>query len=530
MVLMPRAMWSGLAEPMNAALATGSVKFGLKSFAYQFQNLWNKTSAQERTELAQYLGTVTSSMHDSIMLSRMSADYSDSPRLNRLMTQYYKTTGMTQMVNAQRVAATTAGSGFLGKLARDYLNTGTGRGELNAKDDATRWFNELGVPDRIHDDFAKWMTALGGALPKTSSLVNDSMGSAYGLAIRRLVDRVNQDPYKVDRAVASSRPIVGLMFQLMSFNYQFARNILMPLYGQIEHSAGRAKLAAGGGLRGNLAGATAAGGSLVHAGAMVGAVLGAGLMTTTLRQLLFAPDQMKDHADKGDLFEYLRDLTFQRSGLNGTLDPIIQVFSNLRYDADIASLMDGATVHWFSKNIQDVIQPFVTTNDSPNSNTRLYNQARGMFNLVGVPLAAVGLTMLGEAGGPLTRLASGAALQYGTSPAAAAYAASTVAGPKGTTLPKEGESTLPDLSSLLPELPSLDGGDAAPADSAGMNAPWGLVDDVAVPTWKYGQVAFQRLPGPVKVAAGLGALGYAGYDYLSKTAPYREAAANAAGQ
>jgi hypothetical protein len=62
-------------------------------------------------------------------------------------------------------------------------------------------------------------------------------------------------------------------------------------------------------------------------------------VTTTLRQLLFAPDQWKKHEEEGTLLEYLRDLAMQRAGLNGTLDPIIQMATNLRYNADITSLM-----------------------------------------------------------------------------------------------------------------------------------------------------------------------------------------------
>lgn len=528
LALMPRAVWSSLAEPMNAALVTGDARAGFKIFASQFGQLFKTVSSGDRTKLANFLGVTTSAMHDSIMLSRMSADYADSPRLNRLMSQYYRVTGLTQVTNSQRIGAAHMSNWFLTKLAQDLQG-----GSVNAKDNATRWFRGLGLNDPVHADFAKFMTDLGGNAPSIDLLQKHDMGNAYGLAVRRLTDRVIQDPYKVDRATLSSVPVLGLVYQLMSFNYQFQRNVLNPLMGNIEHSYGRAKLAAearGAGRLGATAqGLVAGGGSLVHAASIAASVIGVGFMTTALRQLLFAPDQWDKHEKDGDLVDYLTDLTVQRSGLNGVLDPIIQLFTNLRYDSEISTLFNGASINWMAKNAQDVIQPFVTANDSPNTNTRLFNQARGAFNLVGVPLAATGLTMLGGAGGPLTRLAAGAALQYGTSPGIASDFAGMLAGEKGTTLPKPGASGLTKLSGLqtglnpLAKLGGEQAGEGAGGPGPGGLIPWGLMDDVAMPAWRVLGPTINALPGPVKIGAlGLGGAIGAG-EYLSQTAPFRNA-------
>ena len=528
--LMPRAMWSALAEPMNAALATGSARVGFKTFVNQVGFLWNRASALERTEFANFLNVTQSAMMDSILLSRMSADYADSPRLNRLMTMYYKVTGLTQLTNSQRTGAAAANNWFLGKLARDYLDIGTSTRRENARDNAERWFNELGINPTNHEAFAKWMTDLEGNLPTIERLQTDDMASAYGLAIRRLTDRVIQDPYKIDRAAFSNVPLLGLAFQMMSFNYQFQRNVLNPLWAGIEHSYGRAKLRAQDKGAGSVAatgqGILAAGGAATHAAAMAGTVIGAGLMTTALRQLLFAPDQWKQHEADGDLEDYLLNLTFQRSGLNGTLDPIIQLFSNLRYNADVTSLIGGATPHWIGRNAQDIIQPFVTTNDSLNSNTRIFNATRGAYNLFGVPLMATGLTMAGNIGGPISKLVAGGLLQYGTSPGAAAGATEAIVGsPKGAKREKETADGLPKLPELpeLPELPGLpqpgEGGIAG--GGGGGLIPWGLVDDFVVPAWRYGGPVVGGLPRTVKGAAVAAGALYGGSKYLEATEPFR---------
>ena len=528
--LMPRAVWSALAEPMNAAMATGSMKVGFKTFAYQFGSLVNKASAKERTEMAELLNVITSKMHDTVMMSRMSADYSDSPLINKLMTKFYRVTGLTQVTNAQRTASAAANNWFLAKLSRDYVNQDGDKNAKHAREDATRWFNELGLKDvnNGHARFAKWMNDLGGEIPGTRELAKDPMLGAYSLAIRRLVDRSIQDPYKVDRAVTSSLPMIGLAFQLMSFNYQFQRNVLTPIWGSIEHNAGRAYLearAAGGGKLGSaVQGLGAGGGTAAHALGAAGAMIGASVLTTLVRQSLFAPDQMQKHMDEGDLAEYILGLGMQRTGLNGTLDPFIQVFNNMRYDTDLSSLVNGAGINWFSHNAMDLIQPFVNANDSPNTNTRAYNQARAAYNLIGVPLASTLLSVLGDAGGPITRAISSAALQYGTAPAAADAFAATVAGPKGKDLAQsQGMGELPEMQGMSD--PTAGGGEGeGRADKIGGSAfaPIGLADDIAIPAARYVGPIINRMPWQAKAGAVAAGLGYGAYKYLEGTAPFRE--------
>jgi hypothetical protein len=174
-------------------------------------------------------------------------------------------------------------------------------------------------------------------------------------------------------------------------------------------------------------------------------------------------------------------------------------------------------------------------NDSPNTNTRYFNAARGAFNLVGVPAAAYALTTLGGVGGAAAKVAAGAALQFGTSPGAAAAFAGAVAGEKGAQLPKETDGKLPELPGLagLPSLPSEGGDDGkgeakgkgAAQDASGGVIPWGLADDVAKPAWQVlgepAATALARVPGPLKVLGGLGAAAYGAKSFLDTTAPWR---------
>jgi hypothetical protein len=540
MVLMERAMWASLHEPIAASMVTGDFRAGLATWGRSVGQLMGTASAKDRTALAEFLGVITSPMHDTTMLSRMGADYSDSPRMQRMLTNFYKTTWLTQVTNGQRAATVGTSNWFLSKLSQNLLDTGTDTAAGHARDNAGRWFRELGLPDSIHRDFARWMVDMNGALPTPEMLsnrpgqagmganINVGMGDAYSLAVRRLADRIIQDPKKVDRALLANVPGIGLAFQLMSFNYSFHENVLNPALSRIGHTyvRGREEATARGAGRvsANVQATFGTTGTVVNTMAIAASMVGAALMTGVVRQLLFAPDQLEKHAEEGDLWPYLLRMAVSRSGLYGKYDPLQQTFNHLKYDSDLASMMHGASINWFAKNLQDLFTPLLGTKGSnaAGTNTAEFNQARAAFNLIGVPAAALGLTAMGTFG-PVSRILAGAALQAGTSPAAANWVARQFAGHKGATLPTPGAGgrgmpTLPKLGGGMPTLPKLggSGGAAKPADKG--SGFTGLVGDVAIPAIGY---IVPQLSTPLKLgAAGAGAA-YGVYEANKAVAPFR---------
>ena len=73
----------------------------------------------------------------------------------------------------------------------------------------------------------------------------------------------------------------------------------------------------------------------------------------------------------GDLGSYLKDLAFSRSGLNGVFDPILQVFSHLKYDSDLTALTHGASINYYMGNLQKVLQPLLGTRRPENQHRAL---------------------------------------------------------------------------------------------------------------------------------------------------------------
>ena len=530
LVMMPRSVWSQIAEPMNASLATGQFSAGPNTYGYQWAHIvgtiFKTASAAERTRWAQAVGIINAGHEDAIMASRMGANYDSDPKLGGMMARFFRMTGMTLATNSMRIGNAQANHWVLRNFAKDFLAPDTGAGSRRAQDNATRWFNDMGIPPEVHNKFATWLKDMPG-MPSADDILadKDGMMGAYTLGVRHLVDRSIQDPKKIDRAARSLDASYRLVFQLQSFNYSMQHNILNPAMERIGHAYTFTKkdaIAHGASPAAATAKALAvSGGTAVKTVALAGSIVGATFMASTLRQLLFAPDQWEEHKKNGDLWSWLRDLAMQRSGLNGVLDPIIQTLTNARYLGDTQTLLNGAGPTWVAKNVQDILTGVAGANDSPNTNTAAFNAIKASFNLVGVPLATYGLTLLSAplaaAGGIPGEIGASLLSQFATSPYAVSKVTAAIVGRKGATRADAGGNGdgLPELPEP-PELPSLpgeggadEGGGGAGAKGAASGvgaAPWGMADDVAVPLIKIGGPWVSALPGPLKIAgAGLAA-------------------------
>ena len=551
LAMMERAVWSSLTEPVVAGLATGQMRAAFKNMGYTFGQLMRTADARDRTALAELLNVISSPQHDSVMLSRQGVDVNDQPQMGRLLSNFYRATFLTQVTNGQRAATVGTSNWFLGKLAQHILDTGTDPKAVHGRQDAARWLRELGLPDEIHQKFSQFMVDLQGKLPTPQMLgagpganalagenagMLSGMGDAYSLAVRRLTDRIIQDPYKVDRAMLTGKPILGLAYQLMSFNYSFQKNVLNPAGERLVHNflRGRSEAMSGpqpvGQVRGALAGLAAHPGALAATVGAAFAMYAASLMTTIVRQYILAPDQWDTHQKKGDLWSYLKDLAFSRSGLNGVLDPLLQAWSHLKYDSDLMAVTHGASPNYYITALQKVLQPILGQGD-PKTNTQLYNAAQGMFNLVGVPLMAYGLTAVSSVAGPIGKIGAGLALQGLTSPAASNRIATILAGPKGATRPEPAGAgdpgELPGMEGM-DGLPGMDSGGAGAGgkDAAGGHALaagpiMGIMDDVMVPAMRYLGPMISSLSPATKAAAGIAAGAYGAYEFLKAGAPFR---------
>lgn len=520
-MLMPRAAWNSIMEPINTGLANNSMKSAFHAFAAQFGQIMHTADSYERARTAGMMGILSNHLIDNALTMRSGADYSDSPQLARLMGNFYRANLLTQLTESGRLASFAANH----MHALGQADNLTHRSRFK-REDAERYFNEMGIPPSLREEYATWLRSQPG-IPTVENLTGGEWTPLYQQHMNRATDRSYQLGYKGDRPMGADHPAFRMMFQLQSFTYSFTRNILLPLFDRVMHRSEQGYRFAQEAGYGKAASLAAGAGSGLAAAAqsakLAGSLVLATLITSTARQYLFAQDQWQKHEEDGTLGEWLIDLAVQRSGLNGTFDPAIQVLTNLRYNADVATLLLGPGPNYILGNMQDVIAPIAAA-PSGETNTQYHRQVRAAYNLIGVPLASFLTTQASSVGGPVLRAPLALAQMYGTSADASSSFASSITGPPKTKLPSD-------------ELPGLPGEDKDPlpgledeTSGAGLHGagaiPWGFVDDAIIPLSRVMGPAVAVTPGWARkgLVAGAGLMG--ANAYYGAMEPYRRAAAD----
>jgi hypothetical protein len=503
--LMPRAVLSSLTEPMAIIAKTGNFKAAGQAFAGQIGDIIGTATSKDKRALAEAAGLVMSSLHDTILQDRNNAAYWDSPGLGKLMSYYYRTFGLTQLTNSQVTqVSTVAAHQAVAAWSKDFLGA-----DKRLAHEAAAQFRAFGIPDKYQENFANWMLSKDG-LPSINDLKSEG-GQLWNQAVTRLTYQTIQVPYRVDRPLLSSNPVGRLMFGLMTFNYAFYHHIIeQPI---AEHGAriGEAfqgvRDAGGGRMAATAATIPSVARAAAHISAAGAAIYAGALLSTMLRERIFNGDAWNRHEQDGTLEDWLMGLAISRSGVNGPMDPLINAMTGLRYNRDLSSLTAGAQVSYFLQSAAQMLSP-ATGFGSADTNTARYNATVGAYNMFAVPTAALAATVL--PGGPFVRAGLGAAGMYLTSRGAADKVATSLAGPKGMkndgTMPAGAAAGRMDpyaRGETETEKPSQGSG-----TGAGM-APFSAADDVAAPMAR----VFMKLPGPLKVGAGVAAAG-AGAAYL----------------
>ena len=539
-VLMPHAPWHSLQEPAVSALMTGNVRVGLKAFANQFGAIMGTANARERALLADFIGVTTSRLSETVMTSRIGADYADTPWLSRLTVQYYRTIGLTQLTNSIRRAVMGSLDWYLRQhVAAGFLDSRQTPQGAKARWRAGRLLNELGIPPAYQNDFAQWMLANDG-LPSIEALQNNpQMHPLYSLAMRRLVDWSSQDPYKADRPLLAENEWGRLVMQFTAYAYGFQRNVIdatqRRLEAEKEYGAEQAAQAGRGKWGQWGAGwkqALGASGPYVSGLALLAFTT---MLATLASESIFSYSKFQEKLKDGSLTDWLTSLAFSRSGLTGTLDMPSQWFTSLRYMASIAASMEGGSVNYAAQNIEAMLRGMALFFDpnTPETNTRAHEATKAVYNLFGIPLLAFMAMKLSAGGGPVLSPLAMILLQLGSTTQAGESSADILTGYKGVKLPSLGTGDLSAGfdSGAMPEDKSLSAGfesgamtegqAEAPKTPAGINKAVLWLDDIIAPVWKAVGPLVSGTPAKVKLAAGVVAVGLSAWHFIDSMAPYR---------
>lgn len=418
LALLPKAVWTAVAEPATFVLRTGEVKLATKVLGlYAREAFRGAKSVKELAALAEMVGVVSSPLHDTLMLNRM-GDGNDKSTGSVVLSRFFRATFLSQVTNAQR-RAVLAGSFYWMRDLAKTVQEGSG---IKAKM-ARAEFRDVGVAEDDIDAFTKWLAARDG-LPSLDDL-NTSEGKQFAASSARFVDQTIQNPRRADKAQAVLTPMGRLAFGLTSFIYTFYRNVHAATVlranrnAAIRQSEGQSKMAAVAASYGEQGARLAAGFATIFAAQMLAGIP---------RALVFDGEQWDEKEKEGQLGEWLGGLAASRTGALGVLDVVYNAMTGLRYERDLTSMAAGAHLGYFISQIQNVVSMFGARN-SPNTNTAERTAAKGLYRLMAAPAFSALLAGI-PAAGPVSKTVRFGVLEYLTSNTAGSAFATAVAGPK----------------------------------------------------------------------------------------------------
>ena len=531
MISLPLASISALGEPAATMMNGGNTRMMFRTYANIVGQALGTASAAERTRLTRQIGAVSSRLQGAAMASRF-ADYSGTPHLGRLVNNFFEL-GLSPAIRMIRAATLGAGNEHMKELLTTATDPAVTRHQLNRQDDARVLLRDWGLNDSQHQMMRDWMKQFPDAQPTPEAVATTREGALYEVAANRMLDRFNQNPTAAEKPMGGLRtPYGNMMLQLTAFPYSFWRNTMEPAL----HRAGRVRqrqwdrsVAEGQNPTAAFANAEAArmaswAGTAYKAAALMA---GTGLMWVP-RTYLLSNDTWKKHEDAGDLPSWILSNVISASGMTGPLDAVGQALTSLRYTSDVSALTEGPYLSTQLRYVTDMLHGLedAFTGES-NTNTRVYNGINAFTQLAAKPAMLSGLTWLAQRlpeGGPLAALITAASMA-GTSATATRGLTDTLAGDRGTTLPKLDENGEPiehaEEENSMTDLEREDAARAKEAEAGGGVPTWvaGLLDDVLMPIIKVAPTPLRVVAGAGAAAVGLGGLVARGLHFATEGEP-----------
>jgi hypothetical protein len=481
MALMSHAAWSSISEPMVAFAQSGSARAAAGGFSIAMQDIMRQIGlikgserVQHLADISRVLGTTSTRLQEAMLTGRTEA-FSWSP--GHMMANFYRRTGLTQTTNGNKVGARWAAHVALGMYARDIL-----AGRRGALFDPHAEMREMGIPNAEHDEFSKWYQSLNGRLPTINEILQTPMGQRWGEATTRFVEKVVLENTAAEKAFKANTPWGRFLYGLQSYNFMFQRAVLNPAFDRLGKTIGyeQGRLGKGAGM------AVGAAKWATFAATAIGMMMIGQVPMAIVRQEIFDHKRAAQWRKDGVYMEKIFGLAFQRTGVGGVADPLVNAINAIKYEHEISSLFLGAQMNQYVQAITDILAPL--TSGSPNTNTARYRAWRGMYQLFGMPVAALGMAL--APAGPIKSWMWSGAGQTFLSQSAADTVATMMAGPKGektNMTPDEAEKERmkeympPDDDRLKEFMPPDDKQRTAEGSALPSSSLMGAVDDFIPP-------------------------------------------------
>ncbi|MBU0865064.1 MAG: hypothetical protein KKA44_17915 [Alphaproteobacteria bacterium] len=451
--LLPRAVWSSLAESVTAGLHAGNAKFAFKATGDLLGAIMKTDASKARAELSRFAGIVNDRGGHSVLTERFGGTYANDTFLSDAATRMFYSTGLVALTRAQQGQMVGTAHAFLDCMSGwviEGAKAAPGSRAHVRRADAIARLEEYGVSDP--DAFAQRVRSFV-TLPKPADFTEgDAFTQDWTSAVDRFIKGSIQSPSVMSRPEAASSAFGRLAYGIMSFNYEFYRNIIkgsaIRVGRQYERRRDIALAVGDGKVAANAKAAVAitpqvAGGLLASAATLVAGQL----LVSTIRMFLFDQEKWKELEEEDKLADHLVSTAIGRTFAT-PLDPIVQAYTGWKYNGSMLSNLAGPAPSNIVQQIDTIAKASVR--NSEKTNTAEYNRAKALYRLGIGPGGGLALQFL--PGGAYLSGAAGFATMAVTSTTTADAFAEKLIGEKGSiTDPETGEVTGPPKKNAPPK-------------------------------------------------------------------------------
>jgi hypothetical protein len=440
-VILARSLRSQLAEPFTASIKMDK-RAGFEVIGKQLEDLYawsggslldyliNKTpdfmnlhdglratfkalgitGARQRAEwrqaLGEFFGIVTNHLTDNVMAMRYNVlNQNTQDKLS--LARFFRALGVHPHAMSMRRAI---GEIFLTRfgpsLAKKALRLVPEAGGEAAAKQARKDLAELGI-DARNEELLKELVRLP-EIKSMQELEQLRYLDEIRTAVNRMVSQTSQEPGAIDRAKRASLPETAILYAITGFQSGFTRNVLIASAKRLNRSW-RDDLKVGAGVNANMA----IGFALLMGGTLAAWIAG-----------VLAFDDGDWEEKKKKISEQWLGQTATRTGLFGTTDPIVNAFTGLKYQKDLATTMAGPIAAQ-PLSLGQAAGNLIARN-SPSTATAEYQATKAAWNTVVAPwVTAKALRYVGR--NPLIDTAFGIGIPYLTAPKVTNPLAETVA-------------------------------------------------------------------------------------------------------
>ena len=218
-MFLEKAALTSIPEMIMPAIRAGNIMEAHRSIGTTFKALFMKTNGdiQKLIELADDIGLLSAHMSDTVMMNRWHGGDYASKLQTKIMDRHFKMTGLSQYTEATRMGALAVGQVFVRRLAKGV------NGKLNRD-----YLGEVGIPADKVDAFAKWLTKTNDGMPTAADLraAPPEMRKLYHTALRKFEADSIMRPNMTTKPLWMSKPVLGLLGQLQSYNYAFYTHVI----------------------------------------------------------------------------------------------------------------------------------------------------------------------------------------------------------------------------------------------------------------------------------------------------------------